>query len=110
MVSIQNGSDAPRRLPRLWAIGAGIVAGSLVAILAATILIAISQSERLPEIKLETLDAAAARWAANGPRDYDLDIEQIGINPGQFHVEVRGGEVTGMKRDGQSTRQHLWDD
>lgn len=99
-----------RSLPRLWAIGTGIVAGSLLAILAATIVLALARRERLPEITMSELDAAVARWGANGPRDYDLDIEQTGINPGQFHVEVRGGEVTDMKRDGQTTRQHLWDD
>src|SRR6185295_17982896 len=108
MASIEDRSDAPRRLPRLWAIGTGIVAGSLLAILAATIVLAIAGRERLPEITMSELDAAAARWRVNGPRDYDLDIEQTGVNPGQFHVEVRGGDVTAMQRDGRPTRQHLW--
>jgi hypothetical protein len=110
MTDADQPPDLPPRISRLWAIGTGIVAGSLLAILAGTVLVAISKSERLPEITMGDLDSAAARWGANGPRDYDLDIEQTGVNPGQFHVEVRGGEVTDMKRDGQATRQHLWDD
>jgi len=103
-------SCSNRSLPRLWAIATGIIAGSLLAILAVTVLMALAKRERLPEITLEVLDAEVNCWAANGPRNYDLDIEQTGVNPGTFHVEVRGGEVTEMKRDGRPTRQHLWDD
>jgi len=110
MSSANNPADLRPRISRLWAVGTGIVAGSLLAILAATILVAIARRERLPEITMGELDAAVARWAANGPRDYDLDIEQTGINPGNFHVKVRGGDVTDMQRDGRTTRQHLWDD
>jgi len=41
-----------RSFQRLWAIGAGIVAGSLLAILAVTILVTTSQRDRLPEITM----------------------------------------------------------
>ncbi len=50
-------------------------------------------------------EQAAARWDEHGPASYDLDVEIGGRRPGKVHVEVRGGEVTHMTRDGVEPRQ-----
>jgi hypothetical protein len=101
---------APRRRSKLRTFAAAIVAGTLLLIAATLVLIAISRRESLPPINLTDVDAAAQRWAEHGPADYDLDLEQTGINPGRVHVEVRHGQVTAMTLNGHPTRQHLWDD
>jgi hypothetical protein len=107
---VSNSSGHSRRRPsKLRNIALGIVLGSAGSIFGILIVMAM-RGERLPEITMEILDAAAAKWAANGPADYDLDIQQSGINPGAIHVEVRKGEVTAMTLNGNPTRQHLWDD
>jgi hypothetical protein len=74
------------------------------------ILAVVMRRDQLPRITFESLDAAAARWAANGPPDYDMDLHLTGVNPGEVHVEVRDGQVTKMTLNGHPTRQHLWDD
>ena len=55
----------------------------------------------------DILNAAAERWAKNGPKDYDFDLELTGVNPGVAHIEVRGGEVTAMSLNGRPTAAHL---
>jgi hypothetical protein len=99
-----------RRRPKLRGIALGLVLGAAVGIAAMVALVALSRREPLPPITMDDMNAAAARWAANGPADYDLDLEQSGVNPGLIHVEVRHGQVTAMTLNGHPTRQHLWDD
>jgi len=103
--------NAPlRRRSTLRSVAVGIVTGCLLAIAGIVALVALSRRESLPVIHLTDVDAAAQRWADNGPADYDLDLEQTGVNPGMIHVEVRRGQVTAMTLNGYPTRQHLWDD
>jgi hypothetical protein len=87
-----------------------MVLGSVVAIVGVVAALTIIRREKLPPITLDDVNAAAERWAKNGPADYDLDLEQTGVNPGQVHVEARHNEVTAMTLNGHPTRQHLWDD
>lgn len=97
-------------LPWVWMWVAGFVVICLTLILGSIVLSALRHPETLPEITLDAVDAAGAKWTANHPADYDMDIDQTGVNPGKFHIEVRKGEVTAMTRNGQPTKQHLWDD
>jgi hypothetical protein len=115
----QNAADAeenaarqplPRRSGRLQRIALGLVLGSLLGLAAAAAVLAIARRDPLPPFGFDELNAAAQRWEANGPRDYDMDLELTGINPGVAHVEVRQGKVTAMTLNGRPTKQHLWDD
>jgi len=66
-------------------------------------------AERLPELTEETLEAASAKWGANGPASYVMDIELRGARPGIVHVEVRDREVTAQTRDGRVPGKWTWD-
>lgn len=60
----------------------------------------------LPEISSRELDAAAAKWKASGPQDYDLDMTVVSnANETEIHLEVRNGEGKRLVRnDIESTR------
>lgn len=58
------------------------------------------------QLKPEELTAARRRWAANGPRDYDLQFQEKITENGEptesnWSVAVRGGEVASATRDGR---------
>jgi hypothetical protein len=100
----------PRRRPsRLRNIGLGLVLGSFAGIVLSLVVLAVARRERLPQIGFADLNAATERWAANGPHDYDMDLELTGINPGTAHVEVRDARVTAMTLNGRPTKPHIWD-
>jgi len=103
-------TPVPRRTSRLRSVALGIVLGTGLAIAGAVAVLAFTRRETLPPITMDDVNAAAERWAKNAPDNYDLDLEQTGVNPGRIHVEVRHGEVTAMTLNGRPTRQHLWDD
>ena len=64
----------------------------------------------LPRLTQADFDAAVARWEKNGPADYGLDLELAGNRPGEIHVEVRGGNVVHMIRDGvEPSQKRTWD-
>ena len=59
----------------------------------------------MPEITRADLEAAEKKWAATKPAGYDMDITILGRQPGLVHIEVRGGAVTKMTRDGVTPAQ-----
>jgi hypothetical protein len=99
-----------RRPSKLRNIAIGVALSAVIGVAGILALLALLRRESLPPITIVDVNAAAARWADNGPADYDMDLEQTGVNPGQIHVEVRRGQVTVMTLNGHPTRQHLWDD
>jgi hypothetical protein len=113
---MQNADPPPseptvrRRPSRLRNYAIGIVLGSLLAIVGLIVIAIATRGKELPPITFELLDAAASRWSANSPNDYDMEIELTGINPGVAHVEVRHGNVTAMTLNGRPTKPHIWDD
>jgi hypothetical protein len=88
------------RAPLLW----GILAGALVAIAALLVYLRMT-SDRAPRLTREAYEAAVARWDAQGPADYNLDIELTGNRPSLIHVEVRNRQAVHMTRDGVQPRQ-----
>lgn len=66
-------------------------------------------AERLPALTEAVLNTASAKWDANGPASYDMDIELRGARPGVVHVEVRDKEVTAQTRDGRVPGKWTWD-
>jgi hypothetical protein len=72
--------------------------------------IAWSRRDPLPRLTPEALTAAMGRWESVGPRDYDLELVLTGAQTGNIHIEVRGGEVTSMTRDGHTpVQRRTWD-
>lgn len=94
----------PPRRPRIGPLMVGMVGGLLVTIAALTAVL-LATRNRTPQLTEEALQAAIARWDARKLQDYDLDIELGGNRPGEIHVEVRGGQVAHMTRDGVEPRQ-----
>jgi Family of unknown function (DUF6174) len=48
----------------------------------------------------ERLNEARALWTRARIGNYDLDLETRGAQSGRYHVEVRGGHLAGITRDG----------
>jgi Family of unknown function (DUF6174) len=80
------------------ALGLAIV---LVIVLAGVLL----TRDRTPRLTEADYKAAVARWDANGPASYNLDLELTGNRPGRIHVEVRDGQAVHMTRDGVEPKQ-----
>ena len=50
----------------------------------------------------ERLTAARERWKSANISSYDLDLETTGAQTGLYHIEVRGGQLAKITRNGQS--------
>jgi hypothetical protein len=99
-----------RRRGRLRRIALGIVLGTTLGLVAGLAILFATRGEQLPEVTYTVLDDADARWEANDPGSYDLEIVQSGVNPGKVEVEVREGNVTKALHNGRPLKPHTWDD
>lgn len=82
----------------------------LIAALAVIAVAMIATRRNTPRLTQAAYEAAVERWKKNGPADYELDLDLSGNRPGSIHVEVRGGEVVHMTRDGVEPQQRrTWD-
>jgi hypothetical protein len=61
--------------------------------------------EPLVDLTPELLESARARWAQAATSDYDLGVlvHADRLDDGRFDVQVRGGVVTAMRRNGLAT-------
>lgn len=84
---------------------AAVVVVLLGLVMGAAVALELFVVERLPDLTLETLDAAEKLWEANGPMSYDADFVIEGAQPGVVHVEVRNGDVVAMTRNRIQPRQ-----
>jgi Family of unknown function (DUF6174) len=78
-----------------------VLCGVLLVALALQIFVA----HRIPELTESSLAAAEKKWSDHGPASYEMDLKLGGVRPGTVHVEVVGGEVTAMQRDGVTPKQ-----
>jgi hypothetical protein len=87
-----------------------MLVGLLIA-LAITVALTIARHRRAaPRLTEAEYQAAVERWEKNGPLDYDLDLQISGNRSGKVHVEVRGGDVVHMTRDGvEPDQKRTWD-
>ena len=90
----------PRRRSRAPAVALGVLLGVAVAAGGMFALSIAHRGEQMPRITRQDLEAAARRWDEHGPASYDMDISIGGRRPGPVYIEVRGGRVTRMTRDG----------
>ena len=84
-------------------IGAGVLVAGVVA---GPMLIG-----RTEPVTRERLTAARQQWAAAKLADYDMELDSSGAQTGRYHVEVRGGTLTHITRNGQPAdpaQGHYW--
>ena len=87
-----DADDRPsrRRPRRLRTVALAVVLGAIVGMGGAVAVVAVVlRGQQLPQVTFDILNAAAERWAKNGPKDYDFDLELTGVNPGVAHIEAR---------------------
>jgi hypothetical protein len=83
---------------------------AIVLVSGCAIVLQLFVARRIPDLSDASFQAAQEKWMQKGPENYDMDIKIEGNQPGVVHIEVRGGEVTKMTRDGRSPRQRrTWD-
>jgi hypothetical protein len=82
----------------------GVLFGAM-AVAAGLLTYAFLNRNTTPLLTRADYEAAAARWNARGPANYNLDVLLTGNRPGKIHVEVRDGQATTMQRDGVVPRQ-----
>lgn len=80
-------SHRPPR-PKYWLYALAVIFIAVCAILGVLLY---NASEKLSG---EGLESARRRWKAAGIRDYNIDIIVGGLTQGEYHIEVRKGEVT----------------
>ncbi len=97
-----KGPSWRRRHPLATGALLGLAGAALVGL---AVLIVNAAMHRPTQLTQEAYEAASARWDAQGPASYDLDVELGGRRAGKVHVEVRNGEVTHMTRDGIEPKQ-----
>jgi hypothetical protein len=101
--------QVPHRSGRLRRIALGIVLGTAIGLVGGVAILIATRGEQLPEVTYAVLDDAIVRWEKNGPRSYDLEVVQSGVNPGKVQVEVRDGVVTQAFHNGRPLKKHTWD-
>lgn len=98
----QHGEDTSAGKPRRFR-PAALIVGTLLgamAVAAGLFTYALLNRNTTPLLTRADYEAAADRWNASGPTDYNLDLVLSGNRPGKIHVEVRNGHATKMERDG----------
>lgn len=59
----------------------------------------------LPPLTAATLAEAKARWAAEAPSDYEVEIVVTGAQPATYAVEVKAGRAVSATRNGAPLKQ-----
>ena len=86
-----------------------LVVIAAVVVLAIVALTTWARSNRIPAMTEATLTSAEKRWAEQRLADYRLRLRLGGDRPGEVDLEVVGGEVQKMARDGRTpTQQRTW--
>lgn len=99
-----GGTPRARRRVRPAALVLGVLLGLGLVVVVGLVAMLVSR-DTTPRLTAAAYAAAVARWDANGPASYNLDLDLSGRRPGKIHVEVRDGEVVHMTRDGVEPKQ-----
>jgi len=83
--------------------------GVALIILIAAAFLQVFVADRTPVLTEQELDAARATWEKAKPASYDLNVEIRGAQPGSAALEVRDGNVTSAKVDGEVPEKRVWD-
>ena len=104
-------AEARPRRSRLGPRVIGVALGSLLGILLPVMLISYFRAgAQSPPLTNARLEAARARWQANGPQDYEMHISIGGRQPGVAQIVVHDGHPVAFTRDGITPkRRATWD-
>jgi hypothetical protein len=95
---------------RRRSLAGGLLVGLAISLVITVVVTLLRERGTAPRLSEADYEAALERWDENGPQDYDLDVELLGNRSGKIHVEVRGGEVVHMTRDGvEPSQKRTWD-
>jgi hypothetical protein len=83
--------------------------GAAMALVAVLIGLKLFFGDDTPPLTENAFDTALQKWQAEGPTNYDLDVEIGGAQPGVVHVEVRDGKVINATRDGRPLDERNFD-
>jgi hypothetical protein len=88
----------------------GVLVGIGVGVVVAGIVVIVLLRDPISPLTRADYETAVARWREKDPRDYDMHIVFTGGQVGDYDIEVRGGEVTKLLRDGQplANRGSTW--
>ena len=100
---------APLRGPRASSLVLGMATGVGIGLLILLVWVLVMARESMPLLTPESLESAVARWGAEGPASYDLELALSGREQGSILLEVRGGEPTAMKRNGVVPQRRTWE-
>ena len=105
MIKLNDEADPPppRSSGGRFVVVASVGLALLVGVV--TALAVVSQRNRLPQITDESLQAARDKWAANGPANYDIEVEVSGTRAATYYVKVRGGEPVSATHNGDPLPQ-----
>jgi hypothetical protein len=98
--------EAPRRLRRIAVTIGCIVLG----IVCGLVVFGLTSFRRPPPaMNAAEFGEAVARWQANGPSDYEMEIEVSGRQSGTMQVVVKDNKPASVTRGGVSIPQHTWE-
>ena len=101
---------APRRLPRIRGIIAGVFLGAAIGIVGVIAYLRFTARGQPPELTDERLQVAMEKWRQNGPPDYQMTVVVTSPEPATYIVTVHNGDVENLERsDGFTPRRHVWD-
>ncbi len=87
---------------RMWRVTKWSAIGITVAVIVAVPYL----PGRTEPVTRERLAAARVLWESAAIADYDLELEFSGVQPGKYHVKVRGGTVAELTLDGKPTNSN----
>jgi hypothetical protein len=78
----------------------------------AVLLIFSASCSRLPTLTPELLTQAEQKWRSHNPGSYHLVVEMSGdhVETGRFDVEVRGNQISSLRRNGLVIRPNTGQD
>jgi len=86
---------------KLALVVAGLM-GASVALVVVLLMIAVFNRQDSPAVTADVLSAAARRWEATGPDNYDVEIKLTTRQAELHRVEVRDGKVRTYTRNGRA--------
>ena len=103
-------ADSHLKAKKIRALAIGAILGGFITFGFLIVIGVLLYRETVPPLTVADYEAAVECWESKGPKNYDSDIEIYGNRPGLVHIEVRGGEVARMTRDGVAPRERrTWD-
>jgi hypothetical protein len=88
----------------------GFAVGSAIALAVGALVLVVLLGGSMPLVTEEAYEQASARWDAEGPQSYRLELVVEGDQSGRVLLEVEQGRVTSMLRDGVAPRdRRTWD-